>query len=196
MTLRKGKRTRQMIIAKSSRIFNQKGYASAVISDIMEETGLKKGGIYRHFESKDQLAVEAFTFSTKTMQEHYRKALEDKKSGKERLLAFIDAFAALERDVPIPGGCPLMNAAIEFDDSAPEFVPYVQSAMSNLLSSLQQFVIHGQQKHEISIEVNPKEVSVIILSCLEGALALSRLYRCPEPLAQAVNYLKRYVDQL
>lgn len=194
--MRKGEKTRQMIISKSSQVFNQKGYASAFISDVMKETGLKKGGIYRHFDSKNELEIEAFKFSVKTMREHYKDAMKGKKSVKEQLLSFINAFRTLERGVPIQGGCPLMNAAIEFDDSTSDLIPYVQSAMNDLLLSIEQLMINGQKNNEISKDINPKQTSIIILSCLEGALALSRLYRNPEPLDQTVHYLQSFVEQL
>ena len=41
-------------------IFNQHGYEGSSLNDLMEATGLKKGGIYRHFASKEELAAEAF----------------------------------------------------------------------------------------------------------------------------------------
>jgi len=34
-------------------------------SELMEATGLKKGGIYRHFSSKEELAAEAFDYAWK-----------------------------------------------------------------------------------------------------------------------------------
>ena len=58
--MRKGERTRQEIIRKAAPVFNQKGYAGAALSDLMRATGLEKGGIYRHFSSKEALAAEAF----------------------------------------------------------------------------------------------------------------------------------------
>jgi hypothetical protein len=54
--VRKGEETRQEIIRKAAPIFNQKGYDGAALSDLMRATGLKKGGIYRHFDSKQELA--------------------------------------------------------------------------------------------------------------------------------------------
>ena len=54
--MRKGEATRQDIIRKSAPIFNRKGYSGAALSDLMRATGLEKGGIYRHFESKEELA--------------------------------------------------------------------------------------------------------------------------------------------
>jgi TetR/AcrR family transcriptional regulator, transcriptional repressor for nem operon len=61
--VRKGEQTRQAIIRKAAPIFNQRGYDGAALSDLMKATGLEKGGIYRHFDSKQQLAAEAFDYA-------------------------------------------------------------------------------------------------------------------------------------
>src|SRR5438477_5793353 len=61
----KGDETRQEIIRKAAPIFNRKGYSGAALSDLMRATGLEKGGIYRHFESKQDLAVDAFAHAWK-----------------------------------------------------------------------------------------------------------------------------------
>ncbi len=63
--MRKGEQTRQEIIRKAAPIFNQKGYEGAALSDLMRATGLEKGGIYRHFESKEELAEDAFEHAWK-----------------------------------------------------------------------------------------------------------------------------------
>ena len=63
--MRKGEQTRQEIIRKAAPIFNQKGYDGAALSDLMRATGLEKGGIYRHFGSKQELAGHAFDYAWK-----------------------------------------------------------------------------------------------------------------------------------
>ncbi|MEL6164803.1 MAG: TetR/AcrR family transcriptional regulator, partial [Cyanobacteria bacterium J06628_3] len=42
----KGEETKERILHKAAALFNTRGYAGASISDIMQVTGLKKGGIY------------------------------------------------------------------------------------------------------------------------------------------------------
>ena len=59
----KGKLTRQKMVAAAAPIFNQRGYEGSSLSALMEATGLKKGGIYRHFSSKEELAAEAFDYT-------------------------------------------------------------------------------------------------------------------------------------
>ena len=61
--MNKGEMTRQRIIEEAAPIFNQRGYAGCSMQDVMEATGLEKGGIYRHFESKEELAAEAFKYA-------------------------------------------------------------------------------------------------------------------------------------
>ena len=63
--MRKSEQTRQEIIRKAAPIFNQKGYDGAAPSDLMRATGLEKGGIYRHFASKQELVGEAFDHAWK-----------------------------------------------------------------------------------------------------------------------------------
>ena len=41
-------------------MFNQRGFAGTTVSELMDATGLKKGGIYRHFAGKEELALAAF----------------------------------------------------------------------------------------------------------------------------------------
>ena len=74
--MKKGERTRRRIVECSAPVFNTKGYAGASMSDLVLVTGLEKGGIYNHFGSKEQLALEAFDYATGIMRERFRQALE------------------------------------------------------------------------------------------------------------------------
>ena len=56
----KGDDTKERIIEQTAPLFNQMGFFGSSLSDIMQATGLKKGGIYNHFGSKEQLALEAY----------------------------------------------------------------------------------------------------------------------------------------
>src|SRR5579862_197704 len=61
--LTKGEQTRKKIVAAAAPIFNKRGYEGSSLNDLMEATGLKKGGIYRHFSSKEELAAEALDYT-------------------------------------------------------------------------------------------------------------------------------------
>ena len=44
--------SRQRIVAEAATLFNQRGFEGGSMADLMEATGLEKGGIYRHFSTK------------------------------------------------------------------------------------------------------------------------------------------------
>ena len=120
MSRTKGERTREELVKQAAALFNQHGYRGASISDIMAATGLQKGGIYRHFASKEALGLAAFRFATDQMRERFTTALEGKTAARARLAAIIGVYARIPVDPPVPGGCPILNAAVEADDDNPE----------------------------------------------------------------------------
>lgn len=60
----KAEETKEKIIKQAAQLFNQYGYAGSSMSDIMRATRLQKGGIYNHFQSKQELALAAFDFAS------------------------------------------------------------------------------------------------------------------------------------
>ena len=51
--------TRGRIVESARRLFNRQGFEQVSIDQIMQETGLTRGGFYNHFPSKDALYAEA-----------------------------------------------------------------------------------------------------------------------------------------
>jgi TetR/AcrR family transcriptional repressor of nem operon len=49
----------EKILSMAARSFRERGGDSSGIGTVMKKVGLKKGGFYRHFKSKDDLFVEA-----------------------------------------------------------------------------------------------------------------------------------------
>src|SRR5262249_54080854 len=110
----KGEKTRQKIVAKAARLFNQHGFEGSSMSALMEATGLEKGGIYRHFSSKEELAVEAFDHAWHSAFAARMQDLESMPNTVDRLKLFVENF--VERRPSVPGGCPLLNTAVDSDD--------------------------------------------------------------------------------
>ena len=84
------------------------------MSDLMAATGLEKGGIYRHFSSKEELAAEAFDYAWKSAFETRMHDLEQVPNSIDKLKLFIANF--IERRPAVLGGCPVLNTAMEADD--------------------------------------------------------------------------------
>src|SRR5260370_14885995 len=116
--MRKGEQTRREIIRKAAAIFNQKGYDGAALSDLMRATGLEKGGIYRHFEGKEELAGDAFDHAWKVAMDARFQGTEKIPNTVDRLKQIVRNFRD-RRTVLGPGGFLLLNTAIDTDDCNP-----------------------------------------------------------------------------
>ena len=114
----KGELTRREIVKKAAPLFNRKGFEGTSLSDLMRATGLQKGGIYRHFSGKQQLAAEAFDYSWEKSVTGRLEGVDDVRNSVQRLKKMIDNFVE-KREGLVPGGCPLMNTAVESDDGNP-----------------------------------------------------------------------------
>jgi TetR/AcrR family transcriptional regulator, transcriptional repressor for nem operon len=191
--MRKGEQTRQEIIRKAAPIFNQRGFDGAALSDLMRATGLEKGGIYRHFESKQQLAGEAFDFA-------WRLALDTRFGGVQEITNSVDRLKRIvwnfrdRRAGLVKGGCPLLNTAIDSDDGNPALRAKARRAFGSWVESLRSTVVEGQHRGEIRAGVDPNELATLIVITLEGGLMLERLQRAPEPLNIACRHVEEYLE--
>jgi TetR/AcrR family transcriptional regulator, transcriptional repressor for nem operon len=191
--MRKGETTKLDIIQRSAPIFNQRGYAGASIADVMQATGLQKGGIYNHFESKEQLALESFKYSVRLIRQHYAEALKGQNSAPVQLLAFMAVFQHFFHNPPIPGGCPLLNTAIECDDAFPALRQQASLEMKHWHCWIARIIRHGISRGEIQAHVDTKATATLFIACLEGGLMLSKLHGDPIYLQQAIAHLQTYI---
>ena len=193
--MRSGELTRENIIRQAAALFNQQGFAGASMSDIMQATGLQKGGIYRHFESKEALALEAFDYAIAQMGGRFGATLAGRENAIDRLNGVIDVFARLHDDPPVPGGCPMLNTAIETDDGNPALRARARTAMDGLRTLIRQTIRKGIPRNEVRADVDGDELATLMISTLEGGVALSRLYDDGVHLRRAADAMRRYLDE-
>jgi TetR/AcrR family transcriptional regulator, transcriptional repressor for nem operon len=191
--MNKGESTRRRIVAQAAPVFNQKGFAGTAISDLMQATGLEKGGIYRHFESKQELAEDAFDYAWNAAMESRFAGIDEVPNAVDRLKQFIINFRD-RRGGLVPGGCPIINTGVEADDSNPQLHAKVRQALAEWLDRLKAVIKDGQRQGEIRRKLDPEELATFIVSNLEGGLLLSRLQRATEPLHISCAHLIDFLE--
>jgi TetR/AcrR family transcriptional repressor of nem operon len=190
----KGEVTRQRIIAQAAPIFNQRGFSGCSMQDVMKATGLEKGGLYRHFQSKEELAVEAFRYALGRAVKLRTEHLDRSHGAVKALRSYIQQF--VETTGAVRGGCPLMNTAIDADDGNPALRNLAREGFSEWRARLRRIVEEGIRQGEIRKKTNPRTVANTIIATLEGALMLSRLEEKKTPLKDAQVALDGMLDRL
>src|SRR5258706_1148315 len=191
--MRKGEQTRRDIIRKAAPIFNQKGYDGAALSDLMKATGLEKGGIYRHFESKQELAGEAFDHAWKIAMDTRFEGTQEIPNTVDRLKQIVWNFRDRRAGL-IPGGCPLLNTAIDSDDGNPQLRAKARQALSSWLDRLQAIAEEGKRRGEVLPDVVSAELAMLMVSTLEGSFMIRWLPKNDGPLDLACHHLEEYLE--
>ncbi len=191
--MKKGKLTKQMILEKAAGLFNSRGYFGASISDVMEVTGLEKGGIYNHFDSKDELALAVFDHNVATQGAKLLSAVKAHDNAVDKLIAIVDSFQNVVINPTLPGGCPLLNSAVESDDAHPALKARVQVSMQKLLGLVESIVVKGIESEELSENLSPYSVATHLVASLEGAIMLAKLYDDPARFSAVAHSLKDYI---
>ena len=189
----KGEETRQRIVAEAAKLFNQRGFEGGSMSDLMEATGLEKGGIYRHFSDKEEIAAAAFDHAWQAAIDARMKDLDAIPNSVDRLKQFVRNF--VEKRSSVPGGCPLLNTAVDADDGNPVLRERALNALRAWRKRLSAIIRSGIERKEIRRGVDPKKLGTLVISTLEGALMISRLERHNEALVSAQSYLENYLEK-
>jgi TetR/AcrR family transcriptional repressor of nem operon len=189
----KGDKTRQRIIAEAAAIFNQRGYEGCSIQAIMMATGLEKGGIYRHFESKEELAAEAFDYAWSIASAKRRMHMGEIADPVAKLKQHVANFMTRSG---LPGGCPLLNTAVDSDNGNPILRDKVRKALRGWQTMIAGVVEDGVAAGVIRAEIDRCAVANHIIGSLEGAMLINRIERNDTTLRETVERLDGYLESL
>lgn len=190
----KGENTRRHIIAKSAELFNQRGYAGSSLSDITELTGIKKGGIYRYFASKDEIALEAYQYAGSVVHGTIQEALARESTAMGKLLVFLEVYKNVVEAPPFVGGCPLLNLATESDDSHPVLRDRARQGMESTLDTMKAIISSGIQSGEFKDDLDIDALATFTLSVMEGGIMLSKLEGDNRHVRMNIDSLKSYLQ--
>lgn len=186
--------TREKIVSKAAELFNLHGYNGCAMSDIMEATQLKKGGIYNYFKSKDEIAIEAFNYSYRQVMERFRNRLDHDKSSFDKLNSIIEVYATFVNDPLMKGGCPIFNTAVDASDNHPILKEKAKEGIASLQRYIEIKVKEGIENGEFDKECDPERIASMILITLEGAIIMWRVQENDHHMQQAVEFLKDYIQ--
>ena len=188
--------TRTRILRDVAEIFNTRGYAGTSMNAVLRATGLQKGGVYNHFGSKEQLAVEAFDYQIELIAGRFQQALDGIVGAPERLHVIVEVIGRLAADPVFKGGCPILNVATEADDGLPALRERAKQAMTSWQRLIGSTVKAGVTAGELRADCDPRTVATVLTASLEGAVMLTKLYGDRRQMQRAIDHVTGYVESL
>ncbi|WP_312389567.1 TetR/AcrR family transcriptional regulator [Chryseobacterium sp.] len=192
----KAEKTKQFIIEKTAALFNTKGYISTTLSDITEATGLTKGSIYGNFASKDEVALEVYKYNSGILGKNMARSLSQEfPTTIDKLQAFVNFYRKNWKTVFEEGGCPLMNAATEADDTFPDLRKQVAKSFEVWIHNISEVIKDGQENGEVHQEINAEEFGSLFIMTVEGGILLSKTTGDEKYLNLALDRILLIIDK-
>ena len=170
----KAEETRQLIIEKTAPIFNKKGFAGTSLSDLTEATGLTKGSIYGNFANKDEVALAAFDHNWQSVSKKVRDQMQGATNATEKLLAYVNVFSNFNEMLP-GGGCPILNTAVDADDTNPALKRKALTAFTNWKKNITSIIEEGIKAKEFKKNIVAENAALTIIALAEGSIMIGKL---------------------
>lgn len=192
----KSEQTRTFIIEKTAPLFNSKGYAGTSLTDMTNATKLTKGSIYGNFANKDEVALAVFDHNLKKVNSIFQQQIVKYSSAKDKLMVYGNVYADFE-NYPFPlGGCPILNTAIESDDTHPALRSKVAAAIDGWKKNIMGILEEGKKNKEFDKNINTEQIALTIIALIEGGIMISRTTSKPGYRTAIMQSLEQYISQL
>lgn len=186
--LKKGDKTKQNIREKAYELFSEKGYKDVTMKDICEQTGLSRGGLYRHYESTEQIFLEIVN----DFSDHQKHEISSKIRQHIPAVTILDELLSRYADEMIDCKKSLSLAIYEFYSN-----PAISKAENSVTKQYEiskavwtELLIYGITNEEFK-PVNPEAMFDIIVFAYQGVRMYSRLMNIDKNVSnRIINEIK------
>lgn len=194
--LSKSKRTRRFILEKTADIFNTKGYAGTSLADLTEATGLTKGSIYGNFANKEDVALAAFDHNLSVVIQAVQERMQQAQTYYQKLFVYSQFYYdSIRTSFPV-GGCPILNTAIEADDTNSLLKNRAAKAILSWKKNIVDLIKAGVASGEFSTDVDPDQTALSIIALIEGGIMIARVTNSLTSLDKVLKTVEMLLVQL
>jgi AcrR family transcriptional regulator len=155
----KGERTRAAILDEALRIVSRAGLEGLTIGTLAEATGLSKSGLFAHFGSREELLLAVLAHGQVELTEVVFKPAMDHPRGIPRLRAMFVNWLDWTESAELPGGCPMIGGATEFDDKPGPVRDMLAGGQRTWIETLKRGVRQGIEEGQLVADTDPEQIA-------------------------------------
>ncbi|WHO75042.1 TetR/AcrR family transcriptional regulator [Rhizobium sp. BT03] len=175
------------------RVFSERGYHAASISELTEAMGLAAGSVYKAFSDKRGIFLAAFDRYRAVRRGMLRTELDRVETGRDKLRALVTFFAASSHGQIGRQGCLVVGSAGDlalFDEEAAERVAAAFATDETLLADL---IRLGQSDGSISANIDISATALALLCLTKGMRVIGKTERSGDEMAAAAEAAMKLV---
>jgi len=185
--------SRQEILRTAARLFQQRGYDATSMNDVAAALKLSKGGLYHHFQSKDEILFEIMNHAMEITQERVLNPVRGIAEPEARLRALIrlhielvlsprdrEITVVLHENHPLP---PSLRKRI--NSRKKDYIHFVENLVAEVQGEAQE-----KNRHQVKSRVSPRAAAFALLGMINW---IYQWYK-PEGELQAQSLVPQFTD--
>jgi AcrR family transcriptional regulator len=187
----KGAATRDSIIERAYQIVRKEGFEGLSIGTIADSVGMSKSGVFAHFGSREDLQLAVLDAAAQRFTENvFLPALRERR-GLPRLEAIGRRWMKWLRNEQ--GGCPMVSAAIEYDDRPGAIRERVIFYQTRLRKELARAIGMAIETGELRADTDSAQLAFEIFGVELAMHHDSRLFGFDEAIERSQRALERLI---
>ncbi|MDP2982046.1 MAG: TetR/AcrR family transcriptional regulator [Candidatus Latescibacter sp.] len=185
--------TKKRVLDGATRLIHTKGFRATSVGEIISAAGIRKGGLYHHFLSKDQIGLEVLECMKRKFMEFLEETLSGNQPG-EALEFFFNSVLLKHKEAGFVGGCIFGNMALEMADDNKIFAETTARVFSNWIQKIENVVHAAQENSQVRRDIPARLLAQHIVMAIEGGIMLSRLTKDETPLKECLELLRKMLQ--
>jgi TetR/AcrR family transcriptional repressor of nem operon len=178
-------------------VIRAKGYTATRIEDICEAAGLTKGSFFHHFDSKEELALQAVAAEEGGSSLLFASAPYHKSPDPlERLLAYIDFRKSMLQGELAEFTCLAGTMVQEVYDTYPAIREACDHSISTHVATLISDIEEAMRERDIHPDWTAESLAFYTQATLQGAFILAKAKHSRDVAGTCVDHLRRHVELL
>ena len=162
------------VLERAMKAFWANGYEATSMSDLVEATGINRGSIYAGFSDKRTLFIKALRYYDKRHRADFLDRIGKNRGGRDAILAAFTSAAESERSGGRPGGCFLVNTALELSPHDSEVRALVKASLAEVEEFFFRNIETAKQQGVVRKAVRPRKTAQALLGLFLGLRVLTR----------------------
>ena len=155
----KGERTRAAILDEALRLVSKAGLDGLTIGTLADATGMSKSGLFAHFGSREELLLAVLAHGQAQFGEVVFQPAMAKPRGLPRLRAMVVNWLDWTESAELPGGCPMIGGAAEFDDKPGPVRDMLAGGQRSWIETLKRALRQAIDEGQLERATDPEQIA-------------------------------------
>ena len=191
----KGERTRAAILDAALRIVSKAGLDGLTIGTLADATGMSKSGLFAHFGSREELLLAVLAHGQAQFTEVVFQPAMAKPRGLPRLKAMFTHWLDWTESAELPGGCPMIGGATEFDDKPGPVRDMLAGGQRTWIETLKRTVRQAVEEGQMPDDTDPEQIAFEMFGIALVVHHHRRLLGYPKARARALAALEKLLSR-